>query len=175
MGRDRTKEVIVMRYQPNGGGHALGGKAFPVANARAVGLGALMMLVSLAYPWYAFRITVGGSIAIDVAQLIWRTGDWDFVGLGSALTLLSMILFALIIVVSIFYSLQRGVATVRLWGWLGGLSAVCVIANALYILNGIHDASGRWVNIPSGGFVIALIGTLIVIFGAATVKRGSVR
>lgn len=149
------------------------GKVFPAGNTRAVMMGAVMMLASLAYPWYAFRVRGGGSIGVDVTQLIWKTGDWEFAGLGSALTLLAMIVCASVIAMSTIYSVLRGMATVRLWIWLGGLASVFVIANALYILNRIHDVSGQWMNILNGGSVIAFVGALVVILGAATVRRAT--
>jgi hypothetical protein len=113
-----------------------------------------MMLVSLAVPWYTIRLEVlHRTISWDVSasdllrQNLWplRLQQPDYA--GSALPLVLMIIFASIVLLSVAYSLWRQGATRALWAWMGSLSALCVIANAVYILWWLHDRTDQWVNL----------------------------
>ena len=152
---------------------AEGKRAFPLANITA-GVGAIMMLVSLAVPWYAMRFHEG-SANISASDLLTETGSYpDPSFAGSALPLIFMIIFALIVLVSVY----RQAAARVLWACLGTLSALCVIGNAVYILFHIHDITsefsnygGQWVNIVHAGAVLAFVGALVVAFSSIGGKR----
>ena len=157
---------------------APGKRAFPLANIVAAGLGAIMMLVSLAVPWYAMRLHEV-SINISASDLLTDTGSYPAPSFaGSALPLVLMIIFASIVLLSVAYSFYRQAATRALWACLGTLSALCVIGNAVYILFHIHDITsefsnygGQWVNIVHAGSVLAFVGALVVAFSSIGGKR----
>ena len=52
----------------------------------------------------------------------------------------------------------------RVWGTLGLLALMSVVANALYILWWLHgsQATREWINIVHAGFIVAFIGALVV-------------
>ena len=150
---------------------APGKRAFPLANTIAAGVGAIMMLVSLAVPWYALRLYYG-SVNISASDLLGRNGllqKSDYA--GSGLPLVLMIIFASIVLLSVAYSFYRRAATRALWAWMGSLSALCVIANAVYILWWVHDRTNDWVNIVQAGSIVAFIGALVVAFSSIGGKR----
>ena len=155
---------------------APGKRAFPLANTIAAGVGAIMMLVSLAVPWYAIRLHQADRLPVPVnisaSDLLGRNG-WlqqsDYA--GSALPLVLMIIFASIVLLSVAYSLWRQAATKALWACLGTLSALWVIANAVYILWWLHDRTDEWVNIVQAGSIVAFVGALVVAFSSIGGKR----
>ena len=156
-----------------------GKRAFLLANIIAAGVGAIMMLVSLAVPWYAMRLHEV-SINISASDLLTDTGSYPAPSFaGSALPLIFMIIFASIALFSVAYSLYKQTATKALWACLGTLSALCVIGNAVYILFHIHHISsdewahpaGQWVNIVHAGSVLAFVGALVVAFSSIGGKR----
>jgi ribosomal protein L40E len=151
-------------------------QAFPLSNAIAAGVGAIMMLVSLAVPWYAIR-AADNSVDISANDLLIRGTDifLPFVTsqswtewVGFALPLILMTLFASLVLFSVFSSLFKRSATRGLWVLLGSLSALCVIASAVYFLWWIRDNPpfNEWVNIVHAGSALAFIGALVVIFSA---------
>jgi hypothetical protein len=137
-----------------------------------------MMLVSLAVPWYAMRLQEG-SVNISASDLLTDTGSYPAPSFaGSALPLIFMIIFASIALFSVAYSLYKQTATKALWAWIGSLSALCVIANAVYILWYIHDITsefsdygGQWVNIVHAGSILAFVGALVVAFSSIGGRR----
>lgn len=145
-------------------------RAFPLPNTIAAGVGAIMMLISLAAPWYAMRL-YGSSTDISARVLISETGNGGLTWAGSALPLILMIVFASIVLFSVIYSLFTKVATSELWAWLGALSALCVISNAVYILWWMHDNFHQWVNIVHSGSILAFVGAFVVMFSASSDKR----
>jgi ribosomal protein L40E len=172
-GQDLSGGVIrqVARVAP-------GKRAFPLANIVAAGVGAVMMLVSLAVPWYAMRLQEG-SANISASDLLSETGSDPAPSFaGSALPVVLVIIFASAVLLSVAYSLWRQRATKALWAWLGIISALCVIANAVYILWYIHDITsefsdygGQWVNIVHAGSILAFVGALVVAFSSIGGKR----
>ncbi len=140
-------------------------------------LGAIIMLVSLAIPWYAIRIGRYHS-DLDISELF-DTNQADSPEFaGSALPILIMIIFASIVILSALYASiikSRHIGT--LWGWLGFLSVVCIVANAWYMLDWIHEAPELYGdeeigNILNAGPFIAFLGALIVIAGAIASEVG---
>jgi hypothetical protein len=160
---------------------APGKRAFPLANIIAAGVGGIMMLVSLAVPWYAMRLHEG-SVNISASDLLTDTGNYPAPSFaGSALPLVLMIIFASIVLFSVAYSLYKQTATKALWACLGIFSALCVIGNAVYILFYIHDITsdfstygGQWVNIVHAGCIVAFVGALVVAFSSIESKRTTV-
>ena len=146
-------------------------RALPLANTIAAAVGGIMMLVSLAVPWYTIRLP---RISPDVSagDLLGQNGllqRSDYA--GSALPLVLLIIFASVVLLSIAYSVYRQAATQALWVWLGLVSALAVIANAVYILWWVHDQTDQWVNIVQAGSIIAFVGALVVLFSSIGGKR----
>lgn len=153
---------------------AQGKRAFPLANTIAAGVGAIMMLVSLAVPWYTIRLQLlGYRITEDVSasDLITQTGNGGPSWAGSALPVVLVIIFASAVLLSVAYSLYGQAAAKALWAWLGILSALCVIANAVYILWWVQDQTDQWVNIVQAGSIVAFVGALVVAFSSIGGKR----
>ena len=71
---------------------------------------------------------------ISASTLITETGNGGPIWAGSAFPLILMIVFASVVLFSVAYSLYAKTTTSGLWAWLGLLSALCVIANAVYML-----------------------------------------
>jgi ribosomal protein L40E len=160
---------------------APGKRAFPLANIIAAGVGGIMMLVSLAVPWYTIRLevlqhTISRNVSASdlLHQSLWplRLQQPDYA--GSALPLVLLITFASIVLLSVAYSLWSQRATRALWAWLGSLSALCVIANAVYILWWLHDRTDQWVNLVQAGSIVAFVGALVVAFSSIGSKRTTV-
>jgi uncharacterized OB-fold protein len=146
-------------------------RGLPLSNIIAAGVGAIMMLVSLAVPWYTLRLP-RISPDISASDLLGRNGFLqrsDYA--GSALPLVLMIIFASVVLLSIAYSVYRQAATKALWAWLGIVSALAVIANAVYILWWVHDQTGQWADIVQAGSIIAFVGAVVVAFSSIGGKR----
>jgi len=117
----------------------------PRLNASALigGVGAILMLISLAVPWYAFRLF--GVILI--------------------------IIFASLALLGAIYSAFVGIRIHRLLYWFGLMSMACVLSNALYLLFEFHEytsywGGGEWVNIVHAGSIMVFIGSIAMIVGS---------
>jgi predicted amidophosphoribosyltransferase len=146
-------------------------RALPMPSALAVAMGAVLMLVSLAVPWYAVRLG-GFSVEFSASDLITGTANsWTTWG-GLALPIILMIAFASIALLSVVYSLWAGAATRALWAFLGGLSALCVLFSAFYFLWWVWDnpSYSEWVNIAHVGSALAFISALMMILSAIAAK-----
>ena len=148
-------------------------RAFPLPNVIAAGVGAVLMLVSLAVPWYTIRY-LGFSEDVSASDLITETGNGGPIWAGSALPLILMIVFASLVLISVIYSFAAKTATRSVWASLGSLCALCVIGNAVYILWWLHDSpwyGGAWINIVQAGSALAFAAALVVLFSGAFGRR----
>lgn len=141
--------------------------------------GAIIILISLAFPFYGLRISLHGfagnihlSYDVSITDLISNNID-DKAGvlreswIGSALPILFMIIFASITLISVIYSLVKGEVITRLW-WIGLLSLGCILINASYLgfmwNKGFIPAWGETINLrPSYGVIMASIGALLIV------------
>jgi hypothetical protein len=133
-----------------------------IANAVSAGIGAILMLVSLALPWYAYR-SGPYSVNISPSELLSHKlveSNWA----GSGLPLLFVIILAVVILLCTISSLATRRTMTRVWGTLGLLTLMSVVANALYILWWLHgsQATREWINIVHAGSIVAFIGALVV-------------
>lgn len=167
-GHDTTKGVI---RQVARGAPAVK-RAFPLPNIIAAGVGAIMMLVSLAVPWYTIRLW-GDSVDVTASDLMTETDNWELTWAGSALPVILVIIFASIVLLSVAYSFWTRVVTTGLWAWLGTLAALCVIGNAVYFLWWVYDHSDEWVNIVQAGSALAFVGALVTMFSSVGGKRAT--
>lgn len=141
-------------------------RAFPVPNVIAAGVGAVLMLASLAVPWYTIRY-LGFSEDVSASDLITETGNGGPIWAGSALPLILMIVFASLVLISVIYSFAAKTATRSVWSSLGTLCAWCVIGNAVYLLFWYQDNYQLWMNIVAAGSILAFVGALVVLFSGA--------
>ena len=153
-------------------------QAFHLSNTVAAGVGAVMMLVSLAVPWYTIRWERLHTIYRDdvTASDLLRQNLWpDMARVGPAITLILMIIFALIVLFSVAYSLRKQGATRVLWALMGSLSALCVIANWVYILRWKPPIPDIWLDMDQAqvqaGSIVAFVGALVVTFSSIGRKR----
>jgi len=162
-------------------------EGFPLANTIAAGLGAIMMLVSLAVAWYTPRAFGMTGEDIKVNDLLnpqcFGPGCPNWAGLGLPIVL--MIVFASLVLISVIYSFARRSATRSVWSSLGPLCALCVVGNAVYVLYYWYDLTrffgqfehppepGIWFNIVAAGCVMAFVGALVVMFSGAIGKRST--
>jgi hypothetical protein len=135
----------------------------PLFTQVAVALGSIMILASLALPWYS-----GHIFDWDVRGLL-SVANWadheDLLGL--ALPVVFVIVFASFGLLSVFWSLLRvepgGRFWMKFWMCTGILTIVCLLLNSIY--------ASLWLSRPFGydfesGFVLALVGTITVLGGA---------
>lgn len=149
-------------------GYKLGTQSPHVSgNTIAATAGAIIMLISLAFPWYTIRFQdYDNNIAWDmnISYLITDTADWWSLWFGAALPIIGIILSTSAILLFTAYSLFKRTENTRLWGRLGILSIILIIINALYILFWMRNHFGEWMNILDAGAVIAFVGAILVIF-----------
>lgn len=139
----------------------------PLFAQGVVALGSIMILTSLALPWYS------GHIADWGVRGLLSIADWadheDLIGL--VLPVVFVIVFASFNLLSVFWSLLRAQPGAKFWtkAWMctGILTIVCLLLNSIY--------ASLWFSRPFGydfesGFVLALLGTIIV-FGGAVLGR----
>lgn len=135
----------------------------PLFTQVAVALGSIMILASLALPWYS------GHIADWSVRGLLSIANWadheDFIGL--VLPPVLVMAFASFNLVSVFWSLLRAQPRATLWikVWIGTgiLTIFWLLLNSIY--------ASFWFSRPFGydfesGFVLALIGTIIMLVGA---------
>lgn len=129
---------------------------FLSARTIAAGVGALLMLISLALPFYTVR-GGGASANLSVSDLLKAKTDWAGVGLP----VLLIIIFASILLLSVIIGFLTRRTLKPLWFILGMLCIFAVIANAGYVLVQIHRSTAEWVNIIAPGCVLAFVGAVI--------------
>lgn len=133
-------------------------------NIIAAGAGAVIMLLSLAFPWYAASL-FGTPFDISISDLLTQTGEGGFVWVGSALPIIMLIIFASTAFLFVVYSLLEGKSGTRFLYWLGILSAACIIGNAIYVLYWIYDNYQEWVYIINSGVILAFLGASLMLLG----------
>ncbi|MFC2017682.1 hypothetical protein ACFLTQ_00050 [Chloroflexota bacterium] len=134
-------------------------------NTIAAAVGAIIMFISFAFPWYAIRFQdYDTNIAWDmnITYLITDTTNWWSLWVGSALPVIGIIILASTILLFAVYSLLKGTENTYLWGRLGILSGIFIIINALYIFFWMRNHFGEWMNILDTGAVIAFVGAIII-------------
>jgi len=132
-------------------------RPFPPASTIAAGIGALLMLISLALPFYTLR-SGGYSSNVSAGHLLTTKTDWA----GTGLPVLLIIIFACIVLISVILGFLAKRTLKPLWLALGMLCIFALIGNAGYILSKVHGSTGEWVNIIAPGCVLAFVGALIV-------------
>ena len=146
----------------------------------AAGIGAFIILLSLAFPWYAVRFSDASfnssifSFNIRFIDLINGSGNGGPAWVGSALPVVAVIIFASFTVLTVIYNLVADIEDAKdakFWSLLGLCSAGCIIFNALYLLFWMYYRSGEWVNLVNPGIVIAFIGAVIMVFSYALPPR----
>lgn len=132
-------------------------------NTIAAGAGAIIMFISLAFPWYAIRLPEYDiSWDMDVSYLIsdiWGTWSLWF---GAALPVIAVIMLASIALLSSIYALLERKEDTYLWGRLGILSGGFVIINVIYLLFWMRNEYSEWVNIVNPGVVVVFIGAVVM-------------
>ena len=145
-------------------------------NTIAAAAGAIIMLISLAFPWYAIRFQdYDNNIAWDmnISYLITDTTSWWSLWIGAALPAIGIVVVASIAVLSILHSLWKGLEHDYLWGRLGLLAVAFVIVNALYIFIWMRNHFGEWINIVDPGVVIVFVGALILALSQLRFRKKS--
>jgi hypothetical protein len=127
------------------------------ARTIAAGVGALLMLISLALPFYTAR-SGGASANVSVSDLLKAKTDWA----GTGLPVLLIIIFASILLLSVIIGFLTRRTLKPLWFVLGMLCIFAVIGNASYIVVQMHRTTAEWVNIIAPGCVLAFVGAVIV-------------
>jgi hypothetical protein len=135
----------------------------PLFTQVAVALGSIMILISLALPWYSGHIfdwSVRGLLSVAN----WADHE-DLIGL--VLPVVFVIVFASFNLLSVFWSLLRVEPGAKFWAkfWMctGILTMGCLLLNSIY--------ASLWFSRPFGydfesGFILALVGTIVVLGGA---------
>jgi len=170
-GQDLTREALAVapRVAPRVK------RALPLVTI-AAGIGAILMLISLAVPWYIWR-DLWGPVQSDLtASFLINPPECsgsecpNWVGRGFPIVL--VIVCASIALISVAYCLFRKGATKRLWIGLGALSALCVAGNAIYMFLFVRDFVDVELNIAAGS-ILALIGALVLLFSGVIRRRAT--
>jgi len=149
--------------------------------------GAIMMLVSMAIPWYRGSFVTGDQYwdisqeAVNATDFLsnsaWRTAEWyDYYDTVWALFSLPIILFivlASITAISCFYSYKKSVGITILWILLGDLAVLCVVISAAYFFWLEYQVDYELTNVIYPGSVVALLGALIVKFSGIIGRRST--
>lgn len=125
--------------------------------------GAILMLIALAVPWYSYR---GGTLGSSdlLSKPFWAE---EAVWAGWGLPVMLVICIASLVLLAVAVSLWTGRSTKVFWYWMGILGITCVVANGGYVgwwTNAHERFSGGLVH---AGFVLALVGGIIVLIGAS--------
>lgn len=137
---------------------------YTAKNIIAAGAGAIIVLISLAFPWYGISL-LGGSFDVSISDLLTQTGEGGFVWVGSALPVILVIMFASTAFLFVVYSLLEGKENTKFLYWLGVLSVISIVANAVYILYWVYDSYNEWMYIINPGVILAFIGASVMILG----------
>ena len=135
-------------------------------SAVVAGIGAMLMLISLAIPWYTIRGDYGYSWDVsagDLLDTLSEQGQGEPLWAGMGLPIVLIIIFSSIVLISVIYSVLMKKTTRALWISLGQLAVLCVLGNAGYFLYWLYDQTDQVYNIAAAGSVLALIGALIVV------------
>ena len=134
----------------------------PLFAQGAVALGSIIILTSLALPWYSGHIVDWGVRGL-LSAANWADHE-DLLGL--VLPVVFVIVFASFNLLGVFWSLLRvekgAKFLMKFWICTGTLTIVCLLLNSIY--------ASLWFSRPFGydfesGFVLALVGTIIVLGG----------
>ena len=137
---------------------------YTAKNIIAAGIGAIIVLISLAFPWYGISL-FGNSFDVSISDLLTQTGEGGFVWVGSALPVILVITFASTAFLFAVYSLLEGKENPKFLYWLGVLSVISIVANAVYVLYWVYDSYEEWVYIINPGVILAFIGASVMVMG----------
>ncbi len=140
--------------------------------------GAIMMLVSLAIPWYRGSFVTGDQYwdisheavnATDfLSSSVWQTAEWydyyDTVWILFSLPIILFMVLASITAISCFYSYKKSVNSTILWILLGDLTVLCVVVSTAYFFWLEYQVDYELTNVIYPGSLVALIGALLVKF-----------
>lgn len=137
-------------------------------SAVVAGIGAILMLISLAVAWYTVRWPSGLSSDISAGDLLDTLSDQSAgepLWAGMGLPIVLIIIASCIVLISVVYSILANKTTRALWISLGQLAILCVLGNAGYFLYWLYDQTDQVYNIAAAGSVLALIGAFMVLGG----------
>jgi len=118
--------------------------------AIVAGIGAILMLIALAVPWFTVRNGISANISIgDLLDTLSEQGPGDPLWAGMALPIILIIIAASIVLISVIYSVLARTTPKTLWRLMGTLVFFCVLGNAGYFLYWMHDTFDRVVNISA--------------------------
>jgi len=133
-------------------------------NIIAAGVGAVIVLLSLVFPWYGIGL-FGSAVDISISDLLTQTGDGGFLWVFSALPIILVIIFASTALLFVVYSLLEGKEQTKFPYWLGLLSVMSIVANAVYVVYWVYDNYNEWVYIINPGVILAFIGASVMMLG----------
>lgn len=161
-------------------GYQLGTTRAPVAFASGTSLGrrltsvimvtvaAVIMLISIALPWYAFRYW-GYSENITFGNLMesFDGGDWW----GIALPAIIVVAIAGVVLITAIISFAIKKNMNALWSSLGSLALIAILVNAGYIVWWFNNNTGEWINIVHVGSVLVFVAAILIQVGGGIRSR----
>jgi len=132
-----------------------------------VTVAAVMILVAIALPWYAFRYW-GYTENITFGNLM-ESEFPDWFGIAFPAIVLVAIAGVVLITAIISFATKRNMNA--LWSSLGSLAMVAILVNAGYIVWWFYDNTGEWINIVHAGSVLVLIAAIVLMIGAGIRPR----
>jgi hypothetical protein len=134
-------------------------RQIPVLKLVVVAIGALMILISLALPWYSGRY-IGFGVRWLLLPKHWKD-DEPLVGL--VLPVVFIVIFAAFTLASALWSMLKGKLMIKLLILMGILAIVALVFNAVFYSWYVQRP---FVRDFESGFVLALIGTITIVMGA---------
>jgi DNA-directed RNA polymerase subunit RPC12/RpoP len=130
---------------------------------------AVLILIAIALPWYAYR-SFGFTSNISFGDMLdtgFPSGDW----FGITLPPIVLIAIAAVALITAIVSFLTRKNMNALWSALGSLAMVAILANAGYLIWWFYNYSGEVVNIVHAGSVLVLVAAIVLIVGASIRPR----
>ena len=132
-----------------------------------VTVASVIMLISIAIPWYAFRLW-GWTVDISFSDLM----DSEFPEwFGVTLPPILLVVIAGVVLITAVISFVTMKNMNTLWSTLGSLALVAILANAGYLLWDAYDYYGEWMNLVHAGSILVFIASIVLIVGGGIRSR----
>lgn len=137
-----------------------------IKQAAVVVSGAILMLISLGVPWYSTKLGTLASGDLLSSDKVRDVIGEDIIWAGWGLSIMFVIIISSLVLLSVIVSLWTQKAQPAFWYVTGILAFICVIANAGYVGWWTHDNEIFSGGLVHAGFVLSLIGSILLWIGA---------
>lgn len=138
-----------------------------IKQAAVVASGAILMLISMGVPWYSTKLGTLASGDLLSSDKVRNVIGEDIIWAGWGLPIMFVIIISSLVLLSVIMSLWTQKAQPAFWYVTGIIAFICVLANAGYVGWWTHDNEIFSGGLVHAGFVLALIGSIVLWIGAA--------